>query len=103
MPEFERSGVRLAYLDEGSGPPTVLVHGAASSHRCFDQAVPELAREVRVIAPDLRGMGDSGRVTTLDPADWEDDLLALIDHLGLEQVHLCGTSLGARVATRFTL
>jgi pimeloyl-ACP methyl ester carboxylesterase len=102
MPRLKAAdGCELYYEDEGSGDAVVLVHGAVSSARCFDSLIPALsAAGFRVVAPDLRGMGRSGRFTTIPPAAWCDDLLGVIDGLGLERVHLCGTSLGARVVLR---
>jgi pimeloyl-ACP methyl ester carboxylesterase len=94
----------LFYLDEGSGDPLVLVHGAVSSGRCFDSHIHALrGAGFRVVVPDLRGMGRSSRITSMRPTAWTADLLELIDNLGLERVHLCGTSLGARIALRFTI
>ncbi|MGI5219422.1 alpha/beta fold hydrolase [Nocardia sp. CA-290969] len=103
MPKLARDAVELFYHDEGSGEPLVLLHGAASSSVCFDDCAGPLARKRRVVRPDLRGMGRSSRIDSLRPTDWVEDLLALLDHLGLDRVDLAGTSLGARIATRFAL
>jgi pimeloyl-ACP methyl ester carboxylesterase len=105
MPRLKAAdGCELYYEDEGSGDAVVLVHGAVSSARCFDSHIPALsAAGFRVIAPDLRGMGRSGRFTVIPPTAWRDDLLNVIDELGLERVHLCGTSLGARIALRLAI
>jgi pimeloyl-ACP methyl ester carboxylesterase len=56
---------------------------------------------MRGIAPDLRGYGGADKAIKIDAtrgtSDWSDDLLALIDHLGLGKVHVCGHSLGGAV------
>jgi pimeloyl-ACP methyl ester carboxylesterase len=103
MSTFSRDGVRLAYTIVGTGQPLVIVHGAASSARSLADCADVLAERRRVILPDLRGMGGSDRISTLHPTDWVDDLLALLDHLDVGTIDLAGVSLGARIATRFTL
>jgi pimeloyl-ACP methyl ester carboxylesterase len=100
MPTLQSEGVPLHYADEGSGEPLVLIHGAVSSSRCFDAHIPALSDEFRVIVPDLRTMGRNPRTDEMAPTAWTDDLVALLDHLDLERVHLCGTSLGARIVLR---
>lgn len=100
MPAFEVDGGPLHYEDRGAGPAVVLVHGAASSGRCFDAHVPALSADFRVVVPDLRAMGRNPHTAAIAPTAWTDDLLALLDDLGLERVHLCGTSLGARIVLR---
>ncbi|ODQ84290.1 alpha/beta fold hydrolase [Mycolicibacterium holsaticum] len=103
MHRFSRQNLSLAYTIEGAGPPLVIVHGAASSARSLLECATALGERRQVILPDLRGMGDSDRITSLQATDWVDDLLALLDHLGVDTVDLAGVSLGARIATRFTL
>lgn len=103
MGTFSRQGLSLAYTIEGSGQPLVIVHGAASSARSLLDCAAAFAGRRQVILPDLRGMGDSDRITSLQPTDWVDDLLALLDHLGVGTVDLAGVSLGARIATRFSI
>jgi pimeloyl-ACP methyl ester carboxylesterase len=80
-----------------------MVHGAAASSRSFAEQIPHLAKHFRVLAVDLRGMGRSARVESLEPSAWVDDLGALLDHLGIEAAHVFGSSLGARVALRFAI
>jgi pimeloyl-ACP methyl ester carboxylesterase len=105
MPTLETpDGCQLFYEDEGNGRPILLLHGAVSSARCFEEHISVLAEQgFRVVAPDLRGMGRSGRFTDIPPTTWTDDLLALVVGLGLQDVHLCGTSLGARIVLRFAI
>ncbi|MER8184946.1 alpha/beta hydrolase [Kitasatospora sp. NPDC094015] len=91
----------LSYLVTGDGPPVVLVHAGVADHRMWDQVAPVLAERHTVIRYDLRGFGASAVPT--GPFGETDDLLRLLDHLGLDAVHLVGASWGGRVAAEFTL
>ena len=101
-----RDGVELAWREIGDGQPVVLLHGLFGSGTLMADSRLALAiaeRGFRVILPDLRGHGDSGRPH--DPACYPpnvlaDDGLALIDHLGLVDYHLGGYSLGAKLVLR---
>ena len=82
----------------------VLLHGVAECGEAWFAWVPELARHYRVVRPDIRGFGRS----TPMPADFawsaerlNDDLLALLDHLGAERVHLVAAKVGGTMALHF--
>ncbi len=97
-------GVRLHYRRQGAGPGLVLLHGFPQTGHMWRKVMPALARRFTVVAPDLRGYGDSDR-----PAGGYDkwtraaDVAALVDALGLGPVVLVGHDRGARVAHRFAL
>ena len=78
MPSFHNGAVEIAYLDEGEGDPIVLVHGFASSkgvNWVYPAWVSELTKNGRrVIALDLRGHGESGKL--YDPAEYSIEILA---------------------------
>ena len=101
-----RDGLELVYRSIGEGRPFVLLHGFTGSGRQFLQhglADALAGRGYRVIAPDLRGHGDSPRPH--DPAAYPpdvlaDDGLALIDFLQLRDYDLGGYSLGGRIVLR---
>ena len=104
MPSFHNGAVEIAYLDEGEGEPIVLVHGFASSKNVnwvYPTWVSELKKAGRrVIALDNRGHGDSGKL--YDAAQYEvaimaGDVIALMDHLGIERADVMGYSLGSRM------
>lgn len=94
----------LSVSDQGSdGTALVLMHGYAGSTADWDGVLATLALERRVIAYDHRGHGHSSHTPPYSFAGLTDDLLALLDTLGLERVDLLGHSMGGVVAQRFAL
>jgi len=92
----EVPGGRLNVLDEGAGPPLVLVHAAIADLRSWDALVPHLVTAgYRVVRYDLRGFGAS----TTDDVEFSSraDALAVLDALGLERAVLVGNSAGGRI------
>ncbi|MBK3578914.1 alpha/beta hydrolase [Streptomyces sp. MBT65] len=87
----------LAYRDMGTGDPVVLLHSGFADHRVFADQLPVLARDFRVIAPDIRGHGFSANAS--GPFRWADDLAGLLRHLDLGPAVLVGLCMGAAVAT----
>src|SRR5580765_1935502 len=57
----QTSGTTINVLKGGGGPPLLLLHGAPQSHVTWRLVAPQLARDFTVVAPDLRGYGDSGK------------------------------------------
>lgn len=91
--------VTLHYIVAGSGEPVVLLHGFAESSREWEGVMARLAPHHRVVAPDLRGMGDSTRpLAGYDVASVAADVAALIQALGLERPRVVGHDLGGPVA-----
>ena len=103
MPTASINGLKHYYEDHGSGEALVMLHGAQGSAHQFEEHFPELSKRLRVIVPDMRGMGRSEHVKELPPSAWEDDLMGLLDELGISQANVYGSSLGARVAMRFAI
>jgi pimeloyl-ACP methyl ester carboxylesterase len=97
--------MRLAYSDEGTGPIVVLLHGFPLNRSMWDAQIRALAPNYRVIAPDLRGHGESPApdgVYTMETM--AEDVLALLDHLGIAgPVVLGGLSMGGYVALALAL
>jgi pimeloyl-ACP methyl ester carboxylesterase len=99
-------GVELAWREVGAGRPFVLLHALMGSgaQLAGQGLVPALAGHgYRVILPDLRGHGESGRPH--DPGRYPpdilaDDMLALIGHLGLDDYDLGGYSMGGKLVLR---
>ncbi|WP_328812704.1 alpha/beta fold hydrolase [Rhodococcus sp. NBC_00297] len=100
----DAEGVRLHYRDSGGadvlGSPVVLVHGMGGDGHTWDAFARTLVRRGRrVVVPDLRGHGRSGRARSYLFGEFGDDLEALLDHLSLTRVDLVGHSLGGHAAT----
>jgi len=97
--------VELSFREEGAGAPILLLHGLAGDRLVWNAVFPGLSAAFRVIAPDLRGHGEtpypSGSSETMD--ELEADVLALLDRLNLPAVHLVGFSAGAFLALRIAL
>jgi pimeloyl-ACP methyl ester carboxylesterase len=99
------NGLRMYYEIHGSGRPLILLHGGMLTiDLSFGRVLPALAASRRVIAVELQGHGrteDIDRPLQLDLL--ADDVVALMDHLGLERADLCGFSLGGLVATELVV
>ena len=90
------SGVILHHQDAGSGPPVLFVHAGVCDSRMWNRQLVELAASHSVLAPDLRGFGQSPLMS--EAYSDAGDLLTLLDHLGLEEISLVGASSGGQVA-----
>jgi haloacetate dehalogenase len=96
------NGVRQHYLEAGSGAPVVLLHGFPETSFAWRHQIPELAKRFRVIAPDLRGYGETDKPASgYDKRTMANDLRELVRELDIPKVSLVGHDRGARVATRF--
>jgi 3-oxoadipate enol-lactonase len=90
------NGTTLYYEAEGKGPTVVLIPGAELDRRQWDDQFDQFARSFHVIRYDPRGFGKSGRITA--PFAHGDDLVALLQQLGVTKATLVGLSLGGRIA-----
>jgi pimeloyl-ACP methyl ester carboxylesterase len=93
-------GLDIAYTVVGSGTPAlVLVHGWMCDRTYWDHQVADLSTRWKVVALDLGGHGDSGLEREGWPlARYVDDVVAVIDHLALDEVILVGHSMGGPVS-----
>jgi len=96
-------GVTLATEDRGAGSPLVLIHGFPLDHTMWEAQIEALSGRWRVIAPDLRGFGQSGVTEgTVSMARLADDVAALVEALEIrEPIVPCGLSMGGYVALAF--
>jgi len=93
------NGINLAYNRRGKGTPLMLVHGFPLDSTSWNETVPLLENTFDVIQPDLRGFGKSTTVETqYTVSDMADDLVGLLDHLGIEKTALAGHSMGGYIA-----
>jgi pimeloyl-ACP methyl ester carboxylesterase len=103
---FISQRLRLHYVDWGnrSAPPLILQHGGRDHCRSWDWVAEELAKDWHVIAPDLRGHGDSAWAPdgNYEMAGFVYDFAQLVHTLGHDEVTIVSHSLGGNIATRFT-
>ena len=89
----------IGYRRKGSGEPLLLLHPLALSGRVWASFADRLAAHYDVISPDSRGHGSSGwDGAPFGIADLADDIVVLLDALGLDAAHLLGMSMGGSVA-----
>jgi pimeloyl-ACP methyl ester carboxylesterase len=107
MRRIKGDGVELSVLDEGQGPAVVLLHGFPDSAHLWRHQIATLRDAgFRVVAPDLRGFGDSDKPAKIDAyrvGRSISDLTAILDELGIEKAHVVGHDWGAGVAWAFAL
>ena len=93
------NGIRLHYTVAGSGEPVVLLHGFPMTSFYWRKIIPALAEQFTVIAPDLRGCGDSDRPSGgYDKRTVAQDVHGLVQHLGLGPINLVSHDVGMMVA-----
>jgi len=102
MAQVQIDNTTLAYTDTGSGRPVVLIHGYPFNRSLWNEQIAALSGSYRVIAPDLRGFGESdssdGPSTMNRMAQ---DVALLLDHLGIPRVTIGALSMGGYVTFAF--
>ena len=107
--EIETSGTTINLVHGGDGPPVLLLHGYPQTHVMWHKVAVLLADHFTVVAPDLRGYGDSGK----PPSDGDlsvyckrtmaQDQVEVMAELGFQSYHVAGHDRGARVGHRMAL
>ena len=93
------NGVRLHYVTGGTDKPLLLVHGFGNTWYGWRYVMPALAQRYTVMAPDLRGLGDSERpLSGYDKITMSEDLYALLEHLGHRQAFVAAFDFGVPIA-----
>lgn len=93
------NGIRIHYLTAGSGDPIVLLHGYAQNSHMWRPLIAELAKTNTVIAPDLRGFGDTAKPEGgYDKKSMAVDIRALTAALGFKRAKIVGHDIGLMVA-----
>ncbi len=97
-------GVRLHYQETGAGIPLIFVHEFAGDHRSWELQLGHFGRKYRAITYAARGYPPSD--VPADPGFYSqaraaDDILAVLDHLGIDKAHVCGLSMGGFATLHF--
>jgi len=93
------NGIRLHYLAAGAGEPVILLHGYAQNSHMWRPLIAELAKTRTVIAPDLRGFGQSAKPAGgYDKKSMAQDIHTLATSLGFARAGICGHDIGLMVA-----
>jgi haloacetate dehalogenase len=102
-------GTNIHLVVGGQGPPLLLLHGYPQTHVCWHRVAPLLADSFTIVAPDLRGYGDSGKPAT-DAAHepyskrrMAADQIRVMQQLGFKRFFVAGHDRGGRVAHRLAL
>ena len=103
MPDTTINGFKHHWEEAGTGDVLLMLHSAAGSGAQFRPHFAELSKTFRIIAPDMRSMGQSEHLESIAPNAWSADVGGLLDHLEITNCSVYGTSLGARVALRFVI
>jgi pimeloyl-ACP methyl ester carboxylesterase len=97
-PKCSTQGAKISYRVEGRGQNLLLISPLGADGSFWARNVPKLAEHFRVITFDNRGSGSSeGRLEGLSTWEMARDALGLLDHLGVEKVHVAGLALGALI------
>lgn len=96
MPYANVNGARLYYEQHGEGPDLVFAHGAGGNHLVWWQQLPVFAQGFRCTVYDARGWGLSKGDMAAGRWAFGTDLVALLDHLGIERAHFVAQSMAGR-------
>ena len=102
-------GVQIHGVTGGAGPPLLLLHGYPQTHAIWHRVAPRLAEQFSIVAPDLRGYGDSDKPPTdANHAPYSKramaaDQVAVMRDLGFDAFFVCGHDRGGRVAHRMAM
>ncbi|MFI7341513.1 alpha/beta fold hydrolase [Streptomyces sp. NPDC050085] len=93
-------GAALHYEVSGSGAPLVLLAGQSNDHRWWDPVCDRFAAVFTTVVMDWRGTGasDAPDTDTYSTPNFARDVVAVLDHAGIDRAHVYGTSMGGRVA-----
>ena len=93
------NGIRIHYVMGGTGEPLLLLHGFGQNWYMWNRLLPELSKHFLVIAPDLPGLGESGKPDSgYDKKTMAKDLHELMQDLNLKSINLAGHDIGLMVA-----
>jgi pimeloyl-ACP methyl ester carboxylesterase len=104
----DTGGIKTNYLEAGSGPAVVLVHGSGpgvTAYANWRLVIPALAERFHVLAPDMAGFGFSERPEKADYGIdlWATQVVGLLDALGIQRASVVGNSFGGSIALRLAV
>lgn len=99
-----KNGETISYIDIGTREEVVLLlHGNFSSNTSFDNLINELKNDYRIIAPNLRGFGESTYYRKINKiSDYSEDLFSFLNQLGITKINVIGWAFGGAVAMDLT-
>lgn len=103
MPFAPVNGINLYYEVHGSGPAVLFAHGQGGNHLSWWQQVPYFQKHFTCITYDARAFGQSFDLDDKGRRGFGDDAIALLDHLGIEDVRVVAHSMGGRAATALAI
>src|SRR6478736_1723092 len=93
------NGINIHYVIGGTGEPLLLIHGFGQNWYMWNRLLPELSKHFTGIAPDLRGVGESGKPAGgYDKKNMAVDMHELMKKLGYSSINLAGHDIGLMVA-----
>ncbi|MGD8228084.1 MAG: alpha/beta fold hydrolase [Desulfobacteraceae bacterium] len=99
MSEAKIGDMHIHYEEYGEGPPLIMVLGLGQDTATWEFQVSDFSEHFRLILLDNRDSGKSSRSTkTYTTETMSQDLLGLMDHLGMARAHILGTSMGGMIA-----
>ncbi len=104
MPKANIGDIQIYYEDYGQGPPLIMILGLGQDIATWNFQISELSKHLRLIVFDNRDSGKSSRSSQNYTIQiMAQDILGLMDHLGIDRTHLLGTSLGGMIAQQVAL
>ncbi|OIK11367.1 alpha/beta hydrolase [Bacillus sp. MUM 116] len=92
----------IAYIDKGNGTPIILLHGFCGSSRYWEEVIPSLTKNYRIIAPDLPGHGETSVFKDSESIElFADVIKEFLDNLKIDKITMFGHSLGGYIALAF--
>ena len=98
MPTAHVNGTSIDYDLYGEGNPLLLIHGGLIDRHEWQLQIEPLSKTHQLIIPDVRGHGASGKEGEFSIRLFADDMIALLDPLGIQRAAVCGHSMGGTVA-----
>ncbi|MBE17148.1 MAG: hypothetical protein CMH79_00125 [Nitrospinae bacterium] len=104
MQSILANNLKISYIDVGSGPALLLLHGFSLDHTMWENQIRDLEKKYRIIVPDLRGSGLTGNsMEEVSIQLMADDINAFIDALNIRSIAIAGFSMGGYILLEMLL